>query len=109
MPDINETLAERGGTHGVFSESAVATQRMKEIMRQSPNWPQLSAAQQEALDMIQHKISRITYGDSTLLDSVRDIIGYAQLMYNEMGNTDGANDVHTKRIHRVNGAWVDKT
>jgi hypothetical protein len=40
----------------------------------------LHADQQEALDMICHKIGRIINGDANYDDSWRDIAGYAQLV-----------------------------
>lgn len=80
MPDINETLETRGGTHGVFAESAITVQRLKETMHQAPNWKGLSAAQKEALEMAQHKIGRILHGDPNFADHWADIIGYIKLV-----------------------------
>lgn len=79
MPDINETLAKRGNTHGNFKESAVTVQTIKSLMRDAPNWDDLTCAQREALDMIQHKIGRILHGDPNCLDHWVDLQGYAKL------------------------------
>lgn len=105
---VTEILEERQSTHGTFSEAATTVQRIKVIMRSTPNWDKLSNAQREALEMIQHKIGRILHGDPYLLDSVRDIIGYAQLVYDELESKEGSTDVKTERIARVNGCWVNK-
>ena len=105
---VTEILEERQSTHGTFSEAATTVQRIKVIMRSTPNWDKLSNAQREALEMIQHKIGRILHGDPYLLDSVRDIIGYAQLVYDELESKDGSTDVKTERIARVNGCWANK-
>ena len=105
---VTEILEERQSTHGTFEESATTVQRIKTIMRGTPNWDKLSNAQREALEMIQHKIGRILHGDPYLLDSVRDIIGYAQLVYDELESKEGSTDVKTERIARVNGCWVNK-
>ena len=105
---VTEILEERQSTHGTFSEAATTVQRIKVIMRSTPNWDKLSNAQREALEMIQHKIGRILHGDPYLLDSVRDIVGYAQLVYDELESKDGSTDVKTERIARVNGCWVNK-
>lgn len=105
---VVEILEERQSTHGTFEESATTVQRIKTIMRGTPNWDKLSNAQREALEMIQHKIGRILHGDPYLLDSVRDIIGYAQLVYDELESKEGSTDVKTERIVRVNGCWVNK-
>lgn len=42
--------------------------------------PRLQPDQQEALDMICHKIGRILNGDPDYADSWHDIAGYAQLV-----------------------------
>lgn len=105
---VTEILEERQSTHGTFSEAATTVQRIKVIMRSTPNWDKLSNAQREALEMVQHKIGRILHGDPYLLDSVRDIIGYAQLVYDELESKEGSTDVKTERIARVNGCWVNK-
>lgn len=105
---VTEILEERQSTHGTFEESATTVQRIKVIMRSTPNWDKLSNAQREALEMLQHKVGRILHGDPYLLDSVRDIIGYAQLVYDELESKDGSTDVKTERIARVNGCWVNK-
>ena len=105
---VTEILEERQSTHGTFEESATTVQRIKVIMRSTPNWDKLSNAQREALEMVQHKIGRILHGDPYLLDSVRDIVGYAQLVYDELESKEGSTDVKTERIARVNGCWVNK-
>ena len=76
---VNEILQERQSTHGTFSESATTVQRLKGIMRATPNWDRLSNAQREALEMIQHKLGRILHGDPNHLDSWADVQGYAKL------------------------------
>ena len=76
---VTEILEERQSTHGTFSEAATTVQRIKVIMRSTPNWDKLSNAQREALEMIQHKIGRILHGDPNHLDSWQDIQGYSKL------------------------------
>jgi len=76
---VAEVLAERQSTHGNFSESAETVQRIKYIMRSTPNWEKLTNAQREALEMVQHKIGRILHGDTNHLDSWVDIQGYSKL------------------------------
>ena len=105
---VTEILEERQSTHGTFSEAAETVQRLKYLMHSAPNWDKLSNAQREALEMVQHKIGRILHGDPYLLDSVRDIVGYAQLVYDELESKEGSTDVKTERIARVNGCWVNK-
>ena len=38
----------------------------------------------ESLEMVQHKIGRIVNGDPTYLDSWVDIVGYTQLVIDEL-------------------------
>lgn len=76
---VAEILQERQSTHGTFSEAATTVQRIKVIMRTTPNWDKLSNAQREALEMVQHKIGRILHGNPNHLDSWADLQGYAKL------------------------------
>mgnify|MGYP003346332777 CR=1 FL=1 len=80
--DLNQTLEERGKRYGDFKGHAEVTQALKEeiisalVQRQKT----LDPDQQEALDMICHKIGRIINGDPDYADSWHDIAGYAQLV-----------------------------
>lgn len=77
-----EILAERGARYGLFMTHAHITQSLKQTsnsflrLRSLP----LAADQQEALDMIYHKIGRIINGDPDYADSWVDIAGYAKLV-----------------------------
>ncbi len=86
MPDPTiDLVTERGGTHGKFSNSARASQRLKRIMREEMqarlerNQAPLTAAQQESLEMIFLKIGRILSGDANHPDHWDDIAGYAKI------------------------------
>lgn len=85
MADKHEAiLGARGNTHGTFSESARFVQGVKERMHKTPNWYLLPSFQQEALDMIVHKMGRILYGNPAYLDHWDDIIGYTKLVTKEL-------------------------
>lgn len=75
---VSKTLNQRKKTHGNFAEHAKISQDLKDIMR--PHFDNLSSAQKEALDMIQHKIARILNGNPNYADHWHDIAGYAQLV-----------------------------
>ena len=77
---IAEILAERGNRYGDFYGHAVITQNLKGVMYEQGNWYKLSPDQQEALEMIAHKIGRILNGDPNYADSWVDIAGYAKLV-----------------------------
>ena len=90
MTDLNAVLAERGARYGKFLDHALITQEIKRVFAfqtealsmMDPR--DLDADQQEALDMIAHKIGRILAGDPNYADSWADIAGYAQLVANRL-------------------------
>jgi hypothetical protein len=82
MNEIETTLTERGKRYGTFVGHAGVTQSLKEVIRTNlqSRQRQLAPDQQEALDMICHKIGRIVNGDPDYADSWHDIAGYARLV-----------------------------
>jgi hypothetical protein len=82
MTDINATLAERGARYGDFMGHSEVTQDLKDVLagHLASRAKRLDPDQQEALDMICHKIGRIINGDADYADSWHDIAGYAQLV-----------------------------
>lgn len=82
--DIDATLTERGKTHGRFGEHANYTQCLKELMRRTKNWENLTVSQAEALEMIAQKIGRVLAGDPNFQDHWIDIAGYATLVVREL-------------------------
>lgn len=84
MSEIHEVLAERGSRYGAFSGHAQITQGIKKIMHLSPNWDRLTDSQREALEMVAHKIGRVLNGDPAYLDSWVDVIGYTQLVVDQL-------------------------
>ena len=79
---IDAVLDERGSRYGKFTTHAEVTQTFK---RQAAWYlfqrnKKLDFDQQEALDMIFHKIGRIINGDADYADSWVDIAGYAKLV-----------------------------
>jgi hypothetical protein len=103
--NIHDVLAERGQRYGKFTGHAMIAQTIKNLMRGNFNevcarvehsndecairnkWTGLAPDQQEALDMIAHKIARILNGDPNYADSWVDIAGYAQLVADRLNNT----------------------
>lgn len=77
---IEATLTDRGNNYGSFSTGSELMQSLKLSMRSHPKWDSLESYQQEALEMIQHKIARIINGDPSYVDSWHDIGGYAKLV-----------------------------
>jgi len=79
---VDQILDQRGNRYGPFKGHAEVTQDLKEVARQHLRLRNKALAddQQEALDMIFHKIGRIINGDPNYDDSWVDIAGYAQLV-----------------------------
>ena len=77
---IESILEEREATYGAFEKHANISQKLKEILHQTPNWYRLKSDQQEALEMVMHKVARILNGDPDYEDSWDDIGGYTQLV-----------------------------
>lgn len=82
MSAVDSTLEERGKRYGTFIGHAQVTQDLKKTiaMHLKTRGKILAEDQQEALDMICHKIGRIVNGDSDYADSWLDIAGYASLV-----------------------------
>lgn len=77
-PSVQDTLNERGKTHGDFTIQANTSQRLKTLIAGS----KLRPYQQEALETICMKMSRILNGNPDEPDHWRDIAGYATLVEN---------------------------
>ena len=80
--DVNALLTERGKRYGRFLSHAEVTIQLKAVIRSfcAEMDRKLEYDQEEALDMICHKIGRIVNGDPNWVDSWRDIAGYATLV-----------------------------
>lgn len=79
---VDAILTERGTRYGKFKDHADVTQRLKYIIRvhMGAKYDLLEPDQQEALEMICHKLGRIANGDPDYADSWVDIAGYAKLV-----------------------------
>lgn len=86
--DITTTLQERGQRYGKFSSHALITQHLKKVIVTHTPPNHLDDDQQEALDMICHKIGRIINGDPDYADSWHDIAGYAQLVADRLSGVE---------------------
>ena len=89
MTEIEKTLAERGQNYGKFEDHARIARSLKAVMRHTRVWTKLAPFQQEALDMIVHKIARILNGNPDYVDSWVDIAGYATLVANILEKPQG--------------------
>jgi hypothetical protein len=103
-PDIDKTLTERGERYGKFSSHAEISQNIKEAMGAS-GWGKLSFSQREALEMTAHKMARIINGDANFIESWRDIVGYCQLVVDELMVTPGASDSRVETVYLCDSGW----
>ena len=87
--DLDNVLADRGSRYGQFTGHAALTQDLKSIIASylAVRAKTLEPDQQEALDMICHKIGRIVNGDANYADSWVDIAGYAKLVSDRLEGT----------------------
>jgi hypothetical protein len=81
---IEDVLEQREATHGDFPTKATTIQVLKNIMRGTEKWRDLSFAQQESLDMIMTKVGRILHGNPNEPDHWLDIIGYTKLISDKL-------------------------
>jgi len=79
MPEIAAILAERGKSHGDFTDNAKVMQALKHIVHDGVGWHSLSDPHREAIHMILHKVGRIVTGNPNVQDHWDDIAGYAKL------------------------------
>jgi len=88
--DITTTLQERGSRYGKFLDHAKVTMDLKTAIKHHLELREkvLNADQEEALDMICHKIGRIINGDPDYADSWHDIAGYAQLVADRLNGVE---------------------
>jgi hypothetical protein len=110
MTDIKQTLNERGKRYGSFKGHAEVSQRLKAVVQEEldARGKLLSPVQQEAVDMILHKLARVINGDSNYIDNFRDIVGYSQLVVDELLETNGSTDVKTVPLEVIDGQLVVK-
>jgi hypothetical protein len=86
---LTTTLTERGNRYGPFVGHAEITQKLKTVIADGlqKRCKTIDPDQQEALDMICHKIGRIVNGDPDYDDSWVDIAGYAKLVADRLQGT----------------------
>ena len=99
MSPIDATLSERGQRYGEFenhAEHSLAIKALLFTLLGEEKAKTLKADQVEALNMIAHKLARITNGDPHYDDSWRDIAGYAQLVANRLAKDAAKAEVKGK-------------
>lgn len=112
MKQVDEVLQERGSKYGDFSDLSLISQKLKDTVFSSINLKhkdeKLNSAIKESIEMICHKLARISNGDAYYLDSWRDMSNYAKLVVDKLEKTDGVTDVEVVNKQRINGKWETK-
>ena len=80
MNQRHPLLNVRQTTHGSFEDNAVISQKLKKTLRKSSGWEGLTNIEQEAMDQICLKFSRILSGRSMEKQHWEDVVGYAKLV-----------------------------
>lgn len=89
VDSITTILTQRGSRYGTFTGHAKVTQDFKRLLKKHLNDRDkvLADDQQEALEMIFHKIGRIVNGDENYDDSWVDVGGYSKLVADRLQGT----------------------
>ena len=86
--DTKSILKERKSKYGEAYRHGELSQRLKRVLRihvERYGTPDaFTDLMTESLEMICHKIARISNGDPTYVDSWQDIAGYAELVVKEL-------------------------
>ena len=80
MAKVEDTLQERGKNYGNYREQTTISKNIKEAMQERDKYWEMESDQQDALEMIAVKMSRIVNGDPDYADNWADIAGYATLV-----------------------------
>lgn len=85
MTETEQLLAERGKTHGDYTDHARCTQAIMRALMAEKNWDDLPDVMKESLHMFAHKMGRVVTGDPFHADHWDDIAGYAKLVSQRIG------------------------
>jgi hypothetical protein len=77
--NLQATLTQRGDRYGDFADNAAVAQKLKDVVRDTIQWPKLDRTKREAIDQICSKLSRILTASPDYKDNWLDIAGYAKL------------------------------
>lgn len=72
-------MPDRRKTHGDYVAGCAFTQGVKSLLRATPNWDAMTPTAKETIEMIIHKVHRVTSGDPDHEDHWVDIRDYADL------------------------------
>lgn len=82
--DTKELLAERQKTCGDYADHAHILILTMELLMGTPGWLCLTDCQKETIYMTIFKYARVLSGDPNFLDHWQDVVGYNQLIVNQL-------------------------
>lgn len=85
---LEEVLNQRGSRYGDADVQFGCAQKLKEALRSTPGWSDLTRTHKEGLEMICTKMSRIVAGDADYPDNWFDIKGYADVVMSHNAEFD---------------------
>lgn len=88
MAEVGQTLEERGKRYGNYLHQTHISKTLQNRMRMAESYSSLATDQQDALEMIAVKISRILNGDPDYSDNWHDIAGYATLVADRLDGNE---------------------
>lgn len=91
MADVKEILTERGTKYGNYLNQTMITARIQDAYKEHDSGTKfysMKTDQQDALEMIAVKISRILNGDPDYSDNWHDIAGYATLVADRLDGNE---------------------
>ncbi len=91
MSTVNKTLESRGSKYGKIEDVAAINEQLMAIVNAAPNAHKLTPTHTMCLNMIFHKIARMTCGDVNYEDNAHDIAGYAILLESYIKEINNAN------------------
>ena len=94
---IDNTIEGIDTKYSAFSHHADISQRIKDTLRESPNWGKLSYDKREAMETIVHKLSRILNGEPEYVDAWHDISRYATLVVDSLESAANNGGTNIKR------------
>lgn len=87
--EMEKIHQERKNNYGSFKVNAAISQKLKVAIQVTPKYKDLSTTQKEGLDMVCSKLSRLLTGDCNHRDSWIDMIGFLNLIVEEMDYAQG--------------------
>lgn len=91
MNELEKILEERGQQNGDYGLQAEISQQLKEAIYSTNRAANMAPYQKETIEMICHKLARLSTGDIWHEDHWRDIAGYATLAADRVKQRNIAN------------------